>query len=501
VRELWLGASTSPNHWVDIEPALEQKIAALRHHESALSLQPPDDRKTQADLLFKRGMALRSLGRWEEALGDWREALAAYEERGDAEAVGRIAVDITQQLLWGAHFVEALETSRRGLIALGERTTADRCRLHASGGATLSLAGSYAAGDGMITQALAIAHELGDEGLKAQVLTARTTVHWAYRQVREAVGPGLTAAELLRAEGDLWDLATLLGFVEQCLTYMGRLDEVAAICEELEPLANRLGHMGGLLIVCRDREVRELLAGDLDKHEEIANSDLDLCRSADLPWISRAYTALGFNHFCRGRWEEALESFQEAVRLEPPGFWAGTDWSCLFLAKAYMGDRKAFLAMLEQRRNSLPRPGQPSTLGAQAVLIAAIEGLAVLGEGEEAGKLYPPVLDQIERGVVTPPPLFVLCQTVAGIAAAAGGRWDKAEEHYQEALRQAHELPHKIAQPEVRRWYARMLIDRDAPGDRDKARELLTEAIAMYREIGMPKHVGMAQALPGEATL
>jgi LmbE family N-acetylglucosaminyl deacetylase len=35
-RELWLGASMSPNHWVDIEPVLEQKIAALRKHESQL---------------------------------------------------------------------------------------------------------------------------------------------------------------------------------------------------------------------------------------------------------------------------------------------------------------------------------------------------------------------------------------------------------------------------------------------------------------------------------
>ena len=52
-----------------------------------------------------------------------------------------------------------------------------------------------------------------------------------------------------------------------------------------------------------------------------------------------------------------------------------------------------------------------------------------------------------------------------------------------------------IEQPEVRRWYARMLIDRDAPGDREKARELLTEAVAMYRRIGMPKHVEMAEAL------
>ena len=44
---------------------------------------------------------------------------------------------------------------------------------------------------------------------------------------------------------------------------------------------------------------------------------------------------------------------------------------------------------------------------------------------------------------------------------------------------------------------ARMLVDRDAPGDHEKARQLLTEAIAMYRRIGMPKHVEMAEALLG----
>ena len=47
----------------------------------------------------------------------------------------------------------------------------------------------------------------------------------------------------------------------------------------------------------------------------------------------------------------------------------------------------------------------------------------------------------------------------------------------------------------MRRWYARMLLDRDGPGDRDKARALLTEAIAMYRRIGMPKHVEMAEKM------
>ena len=44
-----------------------------------------------------------------------------------------------------------------------------------------------------------------------------------------------------------------------------------------------------------------------------------------------------------------------------------------------------------------------------------------------------------------------------------------------------------------------MLLERNAPGDRDKARQLLTEAIEMYRRLGMPKHVEMAETMLREA--
>ena len=46
-----------------------------------------------------------------------------------------------------------------------------------------------------------------------------------------------------------------------------------------------------------------------------------------------------------------------------------------------------------------------------------------------------------------------------------------------------------------------VLLYRDGPGDRDKAFRLLTEAVAMYRRIGMPKHLEMAEALLTEAGL
>jgi hypothetical protein len=56
-------------------------------------------------------------------------------------------------------------------------------------------------------------------------------------------------------------------------------------------------------------------------------------------------------------------------------------------------------------------------------------------------------------------------------------------------------MPHRVEQPEVRLWYARMLLDRNGPGDRQRARNLLTEARAAYEQVGMPKHVEMADAL------
>jgi class 3 adenylate cyclase/tetratricopeptide (TPR) repeat protein len=471
---------------------------ALRHYDDALSLQPADDQRQRAGLLFKRGQALRSVGRWEEALADWAEALAAYEELGDAEAVASVCWDMTYLLLWAARLEEGVEVAHRGLRALGERVSADRCRLLTMAGLSHSFSCDYDAGDPLITQALAMAEDLGDQHLLGEVLCYKAGHHWFYMQAREVVKAGLRAIELLRSADDLWQLSNALWYTQQALGWLCRHDEVDQIGDELEPLADRLGNLGALLLARRIRGYRELGAtGDIDRFEEFANADLELCRSADMPWVSNSYGYLALAHFWRGRWQEALENAQEAARLEPPGIVAGYDWGHLFLCTAYIRGRDAALAMLDERRDNLPRPGRASTLGAWVVLEVMVEGLAVLGERDDAARLYPLALECMDTGTRWHWFLASL-HTVAGMAAACGQQWEKAEEHYQEALRQAHDLPVVIAQPEVRRWYARMLIDRDGPGDRDRARELLTEAVAMYRKIGMPKHVEMAEELLAE---
>ena len=43
-----------------------------------------------------------------------------------------------------------------------------------------------------------------------------------------------------------------------------------------------------------------------------------------------------------------------------------------------------------------------------------------------------------------------------------------------------------------------MCIDREGPGDKDKVRTLLDEAIEMYGTLGMPKHLGMVAKMSAE---
>jgi hypothetical protein len=56
-------------------------------------------------------------------------------------------------------------------------------------------------------------------------------------------------------------------------------------------------------------------------------------------------------------------------------------------------------------------------------------------------------------------------------------------------------FPYRLEQAEIRRFLAMMLMDRAAPGDREKAQTLLREALESYTSIGMPRHSEITQTL------
>ena len=90
---------------------------------------------------------------------------------------------------------------------------------------------------------------------------------------------------------------------------------------------------------------------------------------------------------------------------------------------------------------------------------------------------------------------YRLIATLQGMSAACGRDWDRAEAHFEDALWLARGLPMRLEEPEACRFYGQMLVARDRPGDRDRARDLLGRAAAGYGALEMPRHEEMVRAV------
>jgi class 3 adenylate cyclase/tetratricopeptide (TPR) repeat protein len=465
---------------------------ALRHFEQGLALQP-SDRMTRADLEFGLGRALRSLGRWDEAVERWKEAIDTYEKLGDQRAAGRASWYAAEQLSWIARWDEAIVVAGGGLAALGDVVNADRARLTANAAVMFSAGGYKEAADQMLAEAEGLADELDDPGLLGYILNLRTVHHYFYGQPRLAATVGLRSAELLRAAGDLWNLANVLSFVALDLAFTIDFERTNRIGAEAYELADRLGHFPARWLAHRSTWI-EIQTGELERLERFAERDMELIQG--LPWTSGALVLAGIVAFRRGRWEEAIQRFHEALDQEVAEALRGGDVAMLFLAYAYIGDRDRAMPLYAEQAPTLTDFGDTATIGAMNMLTTAVEGLWVLGEKAEAARHYPSIASLAgNTGNAVRTWDARLVETLAGIAAAGGREWMAADRHFATALEVAEQMPHLTEQADVRRFSAQMLMDRAGPGDLDRARELLTQAVDGYHRLGMPRHEAMTVAI------
>ena len=87
-----------------------------------------------------------------------------------------------------------------------------------------------------------------------------------------------------------------------------------------------------------------------------------------------------------------------------------------------------------------------------------------------------------------------------GILATLQGRFEDAARHFQEALRMNERMGARPSAAHTHEDYARMLLRRNAHGDRKHADELLSQAQATYRELGMQDAAENAAALARTGT-
>jgi class 3 adenylate cyclase/tetratricopeptide (TPR) repeat protein len=463
---------------------------AVGHFEHALSLMPASDQLGRAQLLERLAMALRSVGRWDDALQRMNEALDGYQALDEAESIGRLGWAMVYQLTWSARLAEAVQVGQRTLAALGSTISADKARVLSALGWAISITGDYAAATTTFDQARALVRQVGNERALADVLHMQTIHHLGYGEFAEGVQVGLRAAETFERDSALWDLCSVQAFVIYEDGTLGSREQAISLGDKTLATAERLGHLGAMFMVLADRIREAAMLGDLPQVEALGPQILDTGERGGLPWRYVGNIYLGLAAHWRGNTERAEAELRKAIDLEPPAAFAGQSASLLARHLAYYGRTDEVLELFESARSQdrFPSLDKVNGIGSWNGMLGFIEALYLCGLYEQAAALSPLVDQALELGRRWITFDGRLVETRAGLAAAAARRWDEAERHFTVAREAAEQMSNRLEMADLRRLEARMLLERGHNGDHARATQMFEQALAAYRAFGMPAY-------------
>ena len=494
----WAKASapvTDPVRAVDYaRRAGDRALAQLAHDEAAdyyasgLDLldaggaDPADPRRLE--LLIGRGEAQRRASDpgYRQTLLDAAHLAA---QLGDAHALARAALANTLGYVWtGVLVIDAdrVEMLEAAIAAVGDGDLRLQARLLATLGLELAWEPDPHRRLGLSEEALRIARSLGDPETLAAVLLARDYT----------IGAPDNATERFTATTELLEVAERLGdpvLASRALSLRFKAAmELADVAEAERCLARNqalvadLGQPALTWATMHHHATLRILHGDADAEAAITAAH-EFGMSAGRPDID--FLSLG--HWRTLRWDQGrLGEFEDWTRqvLERTQYPTGKAFYALILLETDQMDAAASVF------DELSATGFAHPTNNVAWLMFMTECAWVcsrLGRDDCVPRLramLEPYAEQLVVGCfagwVTGPVAFYL-----GVLATTVGDWDNAEAHFTSAAA-THE---RIAAPtwlaRTRLEWARMLLARAEPGDGERAHDLLRQALATARELGL----------------
>jgi tetratricopeptide (TPR) repeat protein len=469
--------------------AADQAKTAAAHEESlelldrALSLCDEERSGRVADLHARRAGALRSLGRTAETIEGYQRAIALFDGDGSFEQAAVTRNVLALLHIWNWRFDEGLRLLDQALARPEAITPGTRCTLFVSRALGLGGCGELDGAFAAKAQAQELQQTLGNDGL--DVLTSSVEVHLRLHALHidravEIAGEVTRRTQLL---DDAWAEAEM-SFVEPLAgLYCGRLDEFTRLTAERLPRAERLGHWNVVWFFKMFLPFEALYRGAFEESEQRSRDCMAFGENLQTAMRYTGQLFLGLSYALRGQCDEGIAHLRVATDAEVRSFISGVAPTLLAWVLAQEGHPHRALDVLSTHPPRLPATGVTPTAGAWMALANLIPTLALVAQHEQTAALHSWAEQLVTVNVCTygSPVMFA---TSAGIAAAHAKQWTRAEAHHQRAIQQA-DAGYRICQPDARVWYADMLLARDDTGDRERARVLLAEALALYDSIGM----------------
>ncbi len=457
-----------------------------------------DDRVGRLRML--RGQAYRSLARVDEAIHDLCAALPTLARSAEREQIAECATDASNLLGWRFRTKEAFAVIDVGLAAVGDEPSAARCQLmmlqaFMAGTDEATLAGGLVALEGLIEEG----RQLGDRGLMVHGMAIRAYLLNEAGRYAELLVAAREAAAASELQGLHWMRGEQLGMIALAHAYMAQPEEAHAASERALEANASIDNAHVPFFLLKVRERRAAIEGDL--------ADFRAAAAEDVAWsdthggfrsVTLLYEAVG--EWLAGDADAALAAFERSLdATEEVTTWLGATEAALMRVHAYAGRAPEVLQEWSRWEDQqlLAEAGRTRAAGARFRVAGGVESLAVIGRPELTAPWQQSLVELDADGPLAPLAGWVNLKALAGIAANAGGDEARAIAHFEEAITFARDLDFEFGLADAYRFYAQMLLVREADGDADRAKQMLGEAVEIYERLGIPIHAGHARRLLG----
>jgi tetratricopeptide (TPR) repeat protein len=458
---------------------------AVRHYEMALT--PIGQGAGRCELLLALGDAQARAGDTAASKQSFREAADLAEERGLKEHLARAALGYGGRIIWEFSRGDADEVSlpERALAALGEGDSTLRVRLLArlAGGPLRDASFPAERRMSASEEALEMARRIGDPETLAYAISGYNATRHSPDFTPEQVGRATELIEVAAEAGDLERAAE--GYEHRAVALLELADMPGAKADfaAMAKLAEELRQPSQEWYVAVYNALVALLEGELAEAESLIAGALSLGERA----LSRiAAVCYRLQLYMLRREQGRLVEIEGLVRRSVDEFPHFPIWRCAWAqiaaelghaaeAHSWLGDLAA---------DNLAKVPFMDDWHVSMVLLA--ETASTLDDIEHAASLYRRLLPYGDRVAISYNAIST--GSVArhlGLLAATLERWDDAQGHFEDALATNERIGARPWLAHTYTDYARMLVARGGPGDRDRTLELAGFAVQGYRSLGM----------------
>ena len=470
--------------------AANEALARLAYEEAArlfqLALealgQRPVEPAVRAELLLAGGGALAKAGN----MADAKEMfLAACDIARDARlpdifahaALGYGGSSGWQRAAGDMRLVPLLEAALR---AIGDDASMLRAMLLARLAGALRDEPSLEPRSSLGREAVEIARRLGDKETLVYALASQFMATWGpdvdeLVAIAEEVGP--LAEETGSADAAL-DALTMKGVV----AWLTFADEAESMDTAYHALAGQLGQAAPQWQGAMQNALWALFRGDFANAEQLEEQAFRSgpARSSDADCSYRL--AMFILRRAQGRLPEVENLIRDAVDRYP-GYRAFRSFIPLLERELGRGQaaRRAFDELAEAEFAALPRDSE--WLFCLSILA---EVAAYLRDQDRAAVLYRLLAPyaRVHAMAAGEAPIGPVARYL-GILATTTSRWADAACQFEDAIVVNARVGARPWLAHTQDDYAHMLLERDQPGDSERARELLAEAVQTYQSLGM----------------